>query len=209
MDKIDVIKKIMNHGSLGDFPEYNDDENIVSVSVIYNPESLCYASDRLRDNEQIVTVAVQLEGRCLEYASDRLKANKQVVLYAVSNNGRSLSFASENLKDDKDIALAAVWNYPYAIRFLSDRLKDDDDVVGVVTDHSFDALEYASERKQFNPLVIRTWLDREHVSRPLVDIIMNAINVANEARGYIQKETIEEGSQKVLSRVPNKSDYNS
>lgn len=220
MDKIEVIKQISKNGSLNDFLEYRDDETIVAVAVTYNPNSLRYASDRLRDNEQIVTTAVESDGTTLCYASDRLKANKEIVLIAVSNAGRAIQFASDDLKDDKEVVLAALEHKTKymcasdAFKYASDRLKDDDEVVDMaVSRYGYDALEYASEREQFNSKKIKRWLDLElrnsiceHV---LVEIIMNALRIANEARGYIQKETIEEEPQKVLSRIPNKSDYNS
>ena len=98
--------------------------------------------------------------------------------------------------------------------YASDRLKDDDEVVDMaVATYGYNALEYASEREQFNSEKIKRWLDLElknsYCARDLVKIIMDALSVANEARGYVQKETIEEESQKVLSRIQNKSDYNS
>lgn len=221
MDKIEVIKQIsIKKGSLKDFPEYCDDETIVAVSVTYNPISLGYASDRLRDNEQIVTTAVESNGYALCYASDRLKANKEIVLIAVSDKGSAIKFASDDLKDDKEVVLASLKSreeYVWAsdtFEYASDRLKDDDEVVDMaVYKYGYSVLRYASERKQFDSKKIKRWLDLElknsSCASGLVEIIMNALSIANEARGYIKKETIEEGPQKVLSRVPNKSDYNS
>ena len=220
MDKIEVIKQISKNGSLNDFLEYCDDETIVAVSVACNPKSLRYASDRLRDNEQIVTTAVESDGNALCYASDRLKANKEIVLIAISNTGSAIQFASDDLKDDKEVVLASLKSrkkYMCAadtFNYASDRLKDDDEVVDMAVDwYGYSALRYASEREQFNPEKIECWLDLElrnsNYASDLVKIIMDALSIANEARGYIQKETIEEGHQKVLSRIPNKSDYNS
>ena len=195
MDKIEVLKKISKDGSLENFLEYNDDEEIVLVSIARDPNSL-------------------------RYASDRLKASKQIVLLAVSNDGRAIKYASNDLKDDKEVVLAALRGkkkYVCASEILcyaSERLRDDDEVVDTaISYYGYYALRYASERKQFDSEKIKSWLDLElrnsNCECDLVEIIMNALNVANEARGYIQKEVIKEGTQKVLAKVPNKNDYNS
>ena len=220
MDKIEVIKKISKDGSLEDFPEYNDDETIVTVSITCNPKNLCYASYRLKDNEQIVATAVECKGTMLYHASDRLKANKRIVLIAVLNDGSAIQYASDELKDDKEVVLASlkgIAKYECAsdtFRYASERLRDDDEVVDTaVSSYGFHALRYASERKQFDSEKIKRWLDLElrnsRCESDLVEIIMNALSIVNEARGYIQRGEEKEGTQKVLARVPNKSDYNS
>ena len=195
MNKIEVLKKISKDGSLENFLEYNDDEEIVIASIARDPNSL-------------------------RYASDRLKASKQIVLFAVSNDGRAIKYASNDLKDDKEVVLAALkggehfWLASDTFCYASERLRDDDEVVDTaIRCYGLHALIYASERRQFDAKRIKRWLDLKLINSDceseLVEIIMKALNVANEARGYIQKDGTEEETHKVYSKVQNKKDYNS
>ena len=74
------------------------------------------------DNREEVLAVVTTNPNTLEYASDRLKADKGIVLIAVTRDGCALRYASDKLKDDKEVVLVAITQHKDALKYASERL---------------------------------------------------------------------------------------
>jgi hypothetical protein len=56
-----------------------------------------------QDDNDVVLAAVQTEGATIQFASERLKSDKKTVLAAVKNDPYILDFIDEKFRDDDDI----------------------------------------------------------------------------------------------------------
>lgn len=100
-----------------------DDEEIVKLAVLQEPQALQYAGETPCANPVIVRLAVEKDGTTLEYASNALKADETNVKIAVQEDGLALKYASKELRANEDIVKLAVKQNGLAIQFASDKIK--------------------------------------------------------------------------------------
>ena len=83
-NKQPVLKAVKKNGeALKNFPEFQNDRDIVLEAVRENAWALQYASEALRGDREIVLAAVrQIEGT-LEFASYELRADPEFILLVV------------------------------------------------------------------------------------------------------------------------------
>lgn len=117
-------------------PNYQDDKEIVLLSVKRYGFTLEDASTRLQDDKEVVMKAISgkvyiLTSSALSHASPRLQDDYEVVMASVKNDGDSLRYASERLRDSRDIVRAAVSGRGYggALRFANTRFFFDDEIL--------------------------------------------------------------------------------
>ena len=76
LEKIKAIQVVRYNGlALKNFPELNNDEEVVEAAVRANGRALEFASERLKDNERIALLAVSEDIRAFDFVSPRLKAD--------------------------------------------------------------------------------------------------------------------------------------
>ena len=56
-----------------------------------------------QDDNDVVLVAVKNEGATIQFASERLKSDKKTVIAAIKNDPYILDFVDEKFRDDDDI----------------------------------------------------------------------------------------------------------
>jgi hypothetical protein len=92
--------------------------------VSLNPNTLWFASERLRDSEEVVRFALSLEADVFQFASDRLKNTEGLVRFAMGLELRTLRFASDRLKDDEAFVFDAILGDVRALEYVSGRSKN-------------------------------------------------------------------------------------
>jgi hypothetical protein len=101
-----------------------DRHDFVSHQIKQKPETLAFASDRLKDDFEILKQAITANGNMLQYASNRLKRNEALVFIAIQENPDALKYAIEYLQPlfaiftKKEITLSTI----QSIQNLSDPL---------------------------------------------------------------------------------------
>ncbi|MGO0305517.1 DUF4116 domain-containing protein [Endozoicomonas acroporae] len=122
---------------LEDFPDLNNDREIVYTAVGSNPFALAYVGLEFQADKALVKEAVGNMGRVLEFASEGLKDDEDIVLAAVKNIGVALEYASERLRADPTIVTAALKNSGSALAYAARQFRDDPDYLWLaVSDHN-------------------------------------------------------------------------
>ncbi|WP_422449851.1 MULTISPECIES: DUF4116 domain-containing protein [unclassified Endozoicomonas] len=121
---------------LKDFPDLNNDREVVCTALGSNPLALQYVGLEFQADKALVKEAVGNMGRVLEFASEGLKDDEDIVLAAVKNNGDALEYASERLRADPTIVTAALKNSGIALLAANKQFRNDPDYVWLaVSDH--------------------------------------------------------------------------
>ena len=107
------------------FPEFQNDREVLEASMINKPHNLMYANVRLRGDRELLRDAVARDGSLLSYASEALQDDYELVLIAAKNDGLALAFASERLKSNPDIVTAALQSNGGALRYASESIRSD------------------------------------------------------------------------------------
>jgi len=143
-----IIRIIKEFGSLAKTTEeYTDNEDIVIMSLKYNPHNLRHASDRIKNNKQIIEIAIKGSPYILEMVDDSFLEDDSLIELAVSHGDWSLRDTTpDRIKNNKKIVIASVAKSGYNLRYASLILKDDYDVVMTATAQNGLALEFASPR---------------------------------------------------------------
>lgn len=95
---------------LKNYPEAQDDEEIVRLAVKKSGYALGYASQRLQNDYETVMTAVKKIGTSLKYASDELRRNPEIIAAAIHSDGRALEFVPEDLQQNRQLVLEAAKN---------------------------------------------------------------------------------------------------
>ena len=146
---------------LKDYPELQNNRQIVLYAVANFGYALEYASPALRNDKEVVMTAVNQNGLALQYASPAMRANidvlriairhpqalqyaihpdRQIILTVVSKDGLSLAYVPG--VTDKDILLTAVRQNASALHYVD---KQDKEIVMTAVNKNGMALEYASD----------------------------------------------------------------
>jgi len=83
----------------------NEDKEIAMAAVQADGWQLENYPD-FQDDADVVLCAVENTGAAVQFASDRLKSDKSIVLTAVKNDPYILDFVDEQFRDDEDIMAA-------------------------------------------------------------------------------------------------------
>ena len=157
----EILKK--NGHLLKDYPEVQNNRQIVLYAVASFGNALEYASEELRNDKEVVMTAVNQNGLALRYASPTMRANIDVLRIAI-RNPRSLEYAIDPDSQivltivrrdglslayvpgirDKDILLTAVTQNGLALHYVDKDIQDKEIVMAAVRQNSM-ALEYASD----------------------------------------------------------------
>lgn len=135
-----------------DLPDYNNDEEILSLIAQKSVDSLKYAGNRLQTDKNLALRIVGINGLALKHLKT-FNSDEEVVLEAIKQNGNALIYASpifqkrrdmvilssktcykcimSGFEDDKEVVLNCVKNNGNLLEYVSTRLKEDDDVVDV------------------------------------------------------------------------------
>ena len=132
---IDFLKRSRIRVSLRLFPEFYDDREVIEASIISNPFSLKFASERLRADRALVRRTVAIDGETLRYATENLRDDSELVFIAVKSNGMALDFASERLRGDPDIVTAALLSNGLALQYAPESIRRDPHFAHLAVSH--------------------------------------------------------------------------
>lgn len=151
-------------GELKNYPEAQDDTELVRLAVKKNGYALAYASQRLCDDYETVMIAVRKTGQSLKYASDGLRRNREIIDAAIHSDGCALEYVPEDLQQDrqlvmeaaknncswplipkafqtdKEIALEVIARYENVYPYIPDELADDMDIILAALDRHSDII---------------------------------------------------------------------
>lgn len=148
---------------LKDYPELQNNRQIVLYAVASFGYALEYASPALRNDKEVVMTAVNQNGLALQYASPTMRADidvlriairhpralqyavhpdREIVLTVVKKDGLSLAYVPG--VTDKDILLTAVTQNALALHYV-DKDKQDKEIVMTAVNKNGMVLEYASD----------------------------------------------------------------
>lgn len=132
--------------------KFCDDEDVVRECVKYEPQSLAYASERLRDKKDVVLIAVNKNGVALEFASLRLRNDPKVVKSAVTGNGRSraLAYIGSELQLNKEILELVIKESPKIMQRVDEALLDKEWLVEIMSQCNGRVFKYLPEKIRFD-----------------------------------------------------------
>jgi hypothetical protein len=150
-----------------------DNEKIVISSVLANPSTFYFASDRLKDDPAFVLHLLELSNSCscLAYASQNVRSNRTVIQNAMNCKFFDPKYIGIKLLSDFEFYMdldeydfeifplaphkfwkipsfveAAVASNPSYLRFASKEICDDEDMVFEAVRRCGHSIEYASDR---------------------------------------------------------------
>ncbi len=152
--KEEVLSIVKKDGrALRDFPDYQNDRDVVLAAVKQNGFAIHYASLKLKKDDTIVYEALEQNCKAIDYVdvsyrddinaakimlkqnglylkklSDRLRENAQIVLIAVRQNGLALEHALKDLNCNKSIILNALAQNLKADQFIGEKFGHDAEV---------------------------------------------------------------------------------
>lgn len=97
--------------------DLKNDEDIVIIAVMSNPDSIQFASFDIRDNSESMQKVIELSHKCFKHATPKLKNDKITALKAVEKDGLNLFYVSIQLKKDYDVVLKAAQNNRESAKF--------------------------------------------------------------------------------------------
>lgn len=148
----------------------------------------------LQNNRQIVLYAVANFGEALEYASAVLRGDKETVMTAVTENSMALRFASPAMREDSDVLRIALRNprpLQYAIRpskkFILPHLRRDGLSLAYVTDRDKEMIMTAISQ---NGMALH-YVDKANQDKEMVMAAVSQNGMALEHAAAIMKATEE------------------
>lgn len=134
MERYILVDTLSQHPfELENFPEAQDDDELVCIAVKKNGLALQFASDRLRNDKETVMIAVKKNGLALQFASEGLRNDKEAVMTAVNKEGGALRFVSNRLLHDREVIMTAIESDGFAFTLVPSELIDRDIVLAGVT----------------------------------------------------------------------------
>jgi hypothetical protein len=146
--------------------KYDDNFDIMMITIEKNPHNLENVSLRLRNNYDFVMKTVKMGGYALEYASCDLRNNYDLVMASVENDGTSLEYASPLLRNNADIVRKAVSEDIDALCYIGLELQDDLDFMSEMVNEYPEAVFHLSDRlkKNKNIWLSVIWLNPNFIS---------------------------------------------
>ena len=172
--------------NLNNYPEYQDDIDIVKFAVNKNGSAISCASDSLQNNYDVVKLAVKSNGASFQYllinyrydpiivklaiqntrtlilhhTSNDIQDNYDIVKLAIKQNKFSYNCASTRLKNDHSIIkLAIFYGRQIIYNILSDELKNNPDIVKFAIQLSFIKLRQLSENLRDNYDIVKSAIE--------------------------------------------------
>lgn len=121
--KAQVINSIKGGTSLSEFPEYQDDPDVVNEAVMRDGLELRHAGPKCRANCAIVLHAVTNNPDAFQYATGDVLDDFVIAGTAVERSPPMLEFAGPRRKDDWRLVLWACRKNPSVLRFASEDLQ--------------------------------------------------------------------------------------
>lgn len=91
-------------------PEWNNNKEVVLMTVQQDYMALRFASDELKNDKDIALAAIQKNYLALNYISDELLGNKELAIAAIQLDGNALQYFYNKLENDADL-LFSFWNH--------------------------------------------------------------------------------------------------
>jgi hypothetical protein len=144
MDRNILLDTMKYHPlDLKNYPEAQDDNELVLIAVKKNGLALEFASERLRNDYDIVLCAVKKNGLALEFASDELKHNEQIVHEAICSDGNALKFVPDELKTNRDLIYDASFNCN--VELIPEIFLNDREIAERLIDNDYEAFGFLSD----------------------------------------------------------------
>lgn len=144
MDRSILIDTMKYHPlDLKDYPEAQDDYELVLIAVKKNGLALEFASERLKNDFDIALCAVKKNGLALEFVSDELRRNEQIIREAVCSDGNSLKYVPDEFKTNRDLILEASLNCD--VELIPEIFLNDREIAKRLIDKDCDAFGFLSE----------------------------------------------------------------
>ena len=185
VSKGEVLEKVKKRGyELRNYPEYQDDDEVVYEAVKNQGFALQFASERLRNALTVVLAAIRSEEQRksgLPFASDEMRDNEEVGLAAVSEDGNNLRYLSERLQNDHKICLEAVKQNKGAYEFVGVSRKYDPSVIlwAKKEQEVFDSLT----QNEMNELEEKYWVSVYGNKEELLDDFLIEFKMDNDVNG--------------------------
>jgi Domain of unknown function (DUF4116) len=147
--KKEVLSAVSRDGNrLRDFPELQNDKEVVMAAVSQDGHALGYASLALRKDKEVVLAAIRNDPDAFWDADPSLRSSndKDFILQVVSINGLALLDVSD-LKEDHDVLVAAIIQNGEMLQFAPEEMKTRELVLAAVTSNGL-ALEYVTHLDQ-------------------------------------------------------------
>ena len=129
MERYILVDTLKQHPlELANFPEAQDDDELVRIAVKKNGLALQFASVRLQGDFETVLLAVKKNGASLEFASDILKANSEIALAAVKSDGVAYAYISKELQNDLQFVIEATRTTDEIIKLIPEKFLSNKDV---------------------------------------------------------------------------------
>ena len=114
---------------LKEFPEVQDDTELIREVAEKNGWILRHASERLRGDLETVLLALKNQGGVYPDVSEELKGRRDVVLAAVSSEGEMFAQIPEEFRTDREIALAAARDDGVALQYMPEHFREDREII--------------------------------------------------------------------------------
>ena len=162
MDRYILLDTMKYHPlDLKNYPEAQDDNELVLIAVKKNGLALEFASDVLKHNEQIVREAICSEGDALKFVPDELKTNRDLIYDASFNC--NVELIPEIFLNDREIAERLIDNDYEAFGFLSYELRCDLDFIIQVTKIDSALFMYVPDEILSSKEIVLTLIDEDTV----------------------------------------------
>lgn len=160
MERYIIVDTLKAHPmELKNYPEYQDDDELVRIAVKKKGMALQFASARLRDDYETVMLAVKKDGIALQFASARLRDDYELVILAIKENGNALEFASKNLQNNRNILLEA--SKRCKAELIPEEFLGDVEIVENLLGNSCDAFQYLPDEMRSDVDLIVDILERD------------------------------------------------
>ena len=129
MERYILIDTLKQHPlELANFPEAQDDEELVRIAVKKNGLALQFASARLQGDFETVLLAVKKNGTSLEFALDSLKENSEIAMAAVKSDGKAYAYIASELQNDLQLVIEATRTADTIIELIPEEFLSNKDV---------------------------------------------------------------------------------
>lgn len=171
MDKVLTVVK-RDGLALQNFPEWNEEEEVVLAAVKQNGKALRFTPLR---NKKVVLEAVRQNGYAIQYVPESMR-DKEMALTAVHQNGNTIIYVPPSIRDkeivlsavrqngnallqvpeytsDKEIVLAAVRQNGRVLEHVSDLQRDKDVILAAVEQDGY-ILEIVPEERRDKDVIL-------------------------------------------------------
>lgn len=121
------------------------DRVATEVIAVRAPSLLAYACDEFLNDEEIATLAVKADGQSLRFFTEKIRSNAKIVRLAVENFCKSFAFALGEAREDVDVAKAVARRGGDTISLLDKKFLESCEIAKIALERNPRALEYFAE----------------------------------------------------------------